>query len=92
MLKPGFQLVGDVDEWEDIKFPDLDNRDWEAAAARDTAGWDRKNRFSIVQMLSLIHIYCISGYDWVPSGFSVKFYGISYRGYSGEHIIVENVN
>ena len=52
VLKPGFQLVGDVDEWEDIKFPDLDNRDWEAAAARDTAGWDRKNRFSIVQMFN----------------------------------------
>ena len=37
VLKPGFQLVGDVDEWEKIPFPDLDARDWEAAAARDTA-------------------------------------------------------
>ena len=52
VLKPGFQLVGDVDEWEKIQFPDLDARDWEAAAARDTAKWDRENRFSIVQMFN----------------------------------------
>ncbi len=52
VLKPGFQLVGDVDEWEKIPFPDLDARDWDAAAARDTAKWDRENRFSIVQMFN----------------------------------------
>lgn len=52
VLKPGFQLVENVDKWEKIKIPDLDKRDWEAVAARDTASWDRKNRFSIVQLFN----------------------------------------
>ncbi len=47
----GDRVVTDIPEWRSqLKFPDLTNRDWEAAAARDTAGWDRENRFTIVQM------------------------------------------
>ncbi len=47
------RVVKDIPNWrEELHFPDLRNRDWEAAAARDTAGWDRENRFTIVQMFN----------------------------------------
>ncbi len=49
--RPGDRVVKDIENWRDyVTFPDVDNRDWEAAAARDTAGWDRENKFSVVQM------------------------------------------
>ena len=39
--------IDDFENWRDIVvFPDYEKYDWEAAAARDTAGWDRENRLS----------------------------------------------
>ena len=52
VMKPGTQVLKEIENWRNLKFPDLENRDWEAAAARDTATWDRENRFSIVQMFN----------------------------------------
>jgi hypothetical protein len=35
-------VLKDITKWkEEVKFPDISGIDWEAAAARDTAGWDR---------------------------------------------------
>lgn len=49
--RPGDRVVKDIEHWKEyVTFPDVEDRDWAAAAARDTAGWDRENRFSIVQM------------------------------------------
>ena len=50
---PGDRVVKDIENWREyVTFPDVENRDWEAAAARDTAGWDRENKFTIVQMFN----------------------------------------
>ena len=44
---PNVHLITDITRWrEQMKFPDLDAIDWEAAAAKDTARWDRENKFS----------------------------------------------
>lgn len=52
VMRPGARRLESVDDWYDLKFPNVVGRDWEAAAARDTAGWDRENRFSIVQLFN----------------------------------------
>ncbi len=52
VLKPGTQKINNVEDWREIKFPDLESRDWKGAVERDTANWDRKNRFSIVSMFN----------------------------------------
>lgn len=49
-VKPGTRVFENIGDWHSLKFPDLENRDWEAIAAKDTANWDRQNKFSIVQM------------------------------------------
>ena len=50
---PGDRVVKEIENWRDyVVFPDLENRDWESAARRDTAGWDRENKFSVVQMFN----------------------------------------
>lgn len=49
--KIGVKVVSDLMNWkEEVHFPDLEDRDWEALAEKDTKNWDRENRFSIVQM------------------------------------------
>lgn len=52
VARPGTKCLKEIEDWRKLKFPDLENRDWEKAAARDTANWDRENRFSIVQMFN----------------------------------------
>lgn len=53
VVKPGSKLVDDIENWrEEIVFPDLESIDWEGAAERDTKNWDRKNKFSIVQLFN----------------------------------------
>ena len=38
-------LLEDIEDWEEhFQFPDLSKLDWESAAARDTANWDRENK------------------------------------------------
>lgn len=44
---PNCPLIEDITQWREImKFPDLESLDWEGHAAKDTANWDRDNRFS----------------------------------------------
>lgn len=52
VMRPGTRRLKEIEDWRKMEFPDLENRDWEAAATRDTAGWDRENRFSIVQLFN----------------------------------------
>ncbi|MFV0528967.1 MAG: uroporphyrinogen decarboxylase family protein [Lachnospiraceae bacterium] len=52
IMRPGTQRLKEIEDWHDLPFPDLEHRDWEAAAKRDTSGWDRENRFSIVQLFN----------------------------------------
>lgn len=50
VVRPGYKTFDEIEEWHNLVFPDLENRDWEALAAKDTANWDRENKFSIVQL------------------------------------------
>ena len=53
MVTAGTELLHDITEWRQVvRFPDVDSYDWEAGAARDTASWDRENRFSVVMMFN----------------------------------------
>lgn len=52
VMRPGTRRLETIEDWKNIEFPNLADRDWEAAAARDTANWDRNNRFSIVQLFN----------------------------------------
>ena len=49
MPDESFQRLEDITEWrESLVFPDVEKYDWEAAAAKDTANWDRENKISSV--------------------------------------------
>lgn len=51
MVTPGTFKLTDITKWrEQVQFPDVENYDWEAGSARDTAEWDRENRFSVVML------------------------------------------
>ena len=50
VVRPGYKAFDEIADWHNLIFPDVENRDWEALAAKDTANWDRENKFSIVQM------------------------------------------
>lgn len=53
MVKPGTRRLSSIQNWrEEVVFPDVKSYDWEAAAAKDTANWDRENRFSVVMMFN----------------------------------------
>lgn len=53
MVKPGTKVLTDITKWrEQVHFPDLDAIDWEAAAARETAGWDRENKISYLMLIN----------------------------------------
>lgn len=53
MVKPGTQRLSDVTRWkEELVFPDLDAIDWEAAAAQETAKWDRENKISFMMLIN----------------------------------------
>ena len=46
-----FQVLtfDELEDWKEmVVFPDPEKYDWEAAAAKDTAGWDRENKISSV--------------------------------------------
>ena len=44
-VKPGGELFDDITEWEDfVKFPDVKDRNWEAARARTKAMWAKKDQ------------------------------------------------
>lgn len=48
---PNSHLVTDITKWRDqMKFPNLDEIDWAAAAEKDTATWDRENKLSRMTM------------------------------------------
>lgn len=53
MVKPGTQRLTDITKWrEELVFPDLDAIDWEAAAAEETANWDRENKVSFMMLIN----------------------------------------
>ena len=53
MVMPGTHILKDITKWrEEVRFPDVDSYDWVSGAKRDTAGWDRENKFSIVMMFN----------------------------------------
>lgn len=53
MVKPNTKRLTDIENWkEEITFPDLSAVDWEAAAARETAKWDRENKVSFVMLIN----------------------------------------
>lgn len=53
MVKPGTKKLTDITKWrEQVPFPDLDAIDWEAAAAKETANWDRENKISYVMLIN----------------------------------------
>jgi len=52
MVKPGTQRLTDITRWrEELVFPDLDAIDW-AAAAEETAKWDRENKISFMMLIN----------------------------------------
>lgn len=66
IVTPGTQRLSDITRWkEEIVFPDVEAYDWEAGAARDTAGWDRENRFSVVMMYNgaFERLHCLMGFE-----------------------------
>ena len=53
MVKPGTQRLSDVCNWkEELVFPDLNSIDWEAAAVKETANWDRENKISFMMLIN----------------------------------------
>ncbi len=53
MVKPGTKVLTDITKWrEQVIFPDLDTIDWEAAAAKETAHWDRENKISFLMLIN----------------------------------------
>ncbi len=53
MVKPGTQRLTDITKWkEELVFPNLTVVDWEAAAAKETAKWDRENKISFMMLIN----------------------------------------
>ena len=53
MVKPGTKRLTDICNWkEELVFPDLNSVDWEAAAAAETANWDRENKISFMMLIN----------------------------------------
>lgn len=54
MVSPGYpHIITDITKWEDqVKFPDLEQYDWQAIAVEETANWDRENKISMVMVIN----------------------------------------
>lgn len=53
MVKPGTKVLTDITRWrEQVHFPDLNAIDWEQAAKKETAGWDRENKISYLMLIN----------------------------------------
>lgn len=53
MVRPGTKRLKSIAAWrEELVFPDLEAVDWESAAAKETAGWDRENKISFVMLIN----------------------------------------
>jgi len=66
IVTPGTRRLSDITNWKkEIVFPDVDAYDWEAGAARNTASWDRENKFSIVMMYNgpFERLHCLMGFE-----------------------------
>ena len=66
IVTPGTCRLPDISGWrEEIVFPDVEAYDWEAGAARDTAGWDRENKFSVVMLYNgpFERLHCLMGFE-----------------------------
>lgn len=66
MVTPGTQRLDDITAWrEELKFPNPETWDWENAAARDTAAWDRKNKISSVIVINGLfeQLHSLTGFE-----------------------------
>ena len=53
MVKPGTQVITDITKWrEQVIFPDLEAIDWAAAAAAETASWDKENKICYLMLIN----------------------------------------
>lgn len=52
IVTPGTEILQDITEWESIRFPCVDDYDWESGARRDTACWERKNKANAVMLFN----------------------------------------
>jgi uroporphyrinogen decarboxylase len=50
IVTPGTEILEDITAWESIRFPRVEDYDWESGASRDTAGWDRENKANVVML------------------------------------------
>lgn len=64
---PGNYLLEDICDWREVvKFPDLDNYDWEEAARKDHVGEiDRENKMvNLVVLIGLFErLHCLMGFE-----------------------------
>ena len=53
MVKPGTKVITDITKWrEQVVFPDLESIDWSAAAAVETASWDKENKICYLMLIN----------------------------------------
>lgn len=51
IVTPGSYILNDIRRWKDIVIiPEVENYNWKEASLKDTAKWDRNNRFSVMMM------------------------------------------
>jgi uroporphyrinogen-III decarboxylase len=50
IVTPGTELLEDITDWKSIRFPKVEDYDWDEGAKRDTAAWDRANKANAVML------------------------------------------
>lgn len=66
MVTAGTQRLTDIENWrEELEIPDCESWDWEKCAAKDTAGWDRKNKISSVIIINGLfeQLHALTGFE-----------------------------
>lgn len=66
MVTKGTRRLEDIEDWrETLPMPDCESWPWEESAARDTAGWDRKNKISSVIMINGLfeQLHSLTGFE-----------------------------
>ncbi len=66
MVSRGTKVIEDIEDWREVlTIPDPETWDWENAAARDTASWDRKNKIQEVIMINGLfeQVHSLTGFE-----------------------------
>ncbi|POP34252.1 hypothetical protein C3B58_03755 [Lactonifactor longoviformis] len=66
MVTKGTRRLEDIEDWrETLPMPDCESWPWEESAAKDTAGWDRKNKISSVIMINGLfeQLHSLTGFE-----------------------------